>query len=194
MRALRQALASSPDELDDVTLARARRGDADASRAFVRRYERAVFALLSRMLGLAGQKALVEDLAQETFLRAFRALPTFRKEGPARLSTWLLTIATRLALDALRASRPPLEPLELARDVTGHSRADERAERRDAAMAITRAVEALPPEYRAAFLLREVHGLAYEDVARALDIEVGTVKSRLARARAALREALEELK
>src|SRR5260221_14313014 len=70
------------DELDELTLARAQRGDEAAARALVERYQRRVFALLSRMLG--GQRALVEDLAQETFLRVFRALPGFTAAGPAR--------------------------------------------------------------------------------------------------------------
>src|SRR5215470_592892 len=89
-------------ELDDVTLARAQRGEAAAWRALVEHYQRAVFALLSRMLAPSGRAALVEDLAQETFLRAFRALPAFDRGGRARLSTWILTIATRLGIDELR--------------------------------------------------------------------------------------------
>ena len=79
----------APEELDELTLARAQRGDEEACRALVVRYQRALFALLARMLGPRGA---VEDLAQETFLRAFRALPGFDRSGPARLSTWLLTI------------------------------------------------------------------------------------------------------
>lgn len=90
-------------ELDPATLARARNGDPIAFRAFVVRYERPVFALLSRLMGRGRE---VEDLAQETFLRAFRALPGFDPDGPARVSTWLLTIATRLALDARKKRRP----------------------------------------------------------------------------------------
>src|SRR5262245_9009014 len=90
-------------ELDEVTLARAKRGDERACRAFVETYQRQVFALISRLLG---RQPLVEDLAQETFLRAFRALASFDPRGPARLSTWLLTIASRLALDELRRRAP----------------------------------------------------------------------------------------
>src|SRR3954447_21718894 len=87
-------------ELDEVSLARAQRGDRAAQAVLVERYQRPVFALLSRMVGR--DRAAVEDLAQETFLRALRALPRFSLQGPARLSTWILTIATRLALDQLR--------------------------------------------------------------------------------------------
>src|SRR5512143_4044866 len=84
-------------ELDRATLLRCKAGDPMAFRALVARYERPVFALLSRIVGRGPE---VEDLAQETFLRAHRALPRFDLDGPARVSTWLLTIATRLALDA----------------------------------------------------------------------------------------------
>jgi RNA polymerase sigma-70 factor (ECF subfamily) len=194
MLALTQPARTDREELDELAVARAARGEAEACRALVRRYERPVFALLSRLLSRAGRGGLVEDLAQETFLRAFRALPDFRADGPARLSTWLLTIATRLALDALKSRAPALEALELAKAVPSASRTDEPLERASTAHAIARAVEALAPEYRAAFLLREAHELSYEEVARALEIDVGTVKSRLSRARAALRIALEELR
>ena len=91
-------------ELDRCTLDRARALEPVALRAFVARYERPVFALLSRMLGRGPH---VEDLAQETFLRAFRALPAFRPDGTARASTWLLTIATRLASTRARRSGSP---------------------------------------------------------------------------------------
>src|SRR5262245_52508694 len=87
------------EELELGLLARCRERDPAALRAFVERYQRPVFALLSRMLGRVPE---VEDLAQETFLRAFRALPSFDPHGTARPSTWLLTIATRLALDGYR--------------------------------------------------------------------------------------------
>lgn len=178
-------------ELDDLTLARAQRGDEAACRALVVRYQRPVFALLDRLIARVVGRPRVEDLAQETFLRVFRALPRFDLRGTARLSSWILTIATRLALDELR--RRPLPDAHLDDDVPGPSRADESAERRDLGAALSRAVAALSPEQRAVVLLREVHELEYEEIARALDVDVGTVKSRLHRARVALRAALGEL-
>jgi RNA polymerase sigma-70 factor (ECF subfamily) len=184
--------AARPDELDDLTLARAQRGEAPACRALVARYERRVFALLSRMVGRRG-RALVEDLAQETFLRVFRALGGFSPGGAARLSTWILTIATRLALDELARRRPEAEPLSLAL-VDGMPRADGTVEARAVGRAIERAVRGLPPVFQAVFVLREYHGLEYDEIARALELDVGTVKSRLSRARAALRQALEEVR
>jgi RNA polymerase sigma-70 factor (ECF subfamily) len=178
-----------PDELDDVTLARAIAGDRQASDALVERYQVRVFALLARMITGLG-RGVVEDLAQDTFLRVFRHLKKFRTDGPARLSTWILTIAARLAIDELRRRRPtPVAEL----DPAGASRADDNLSRRQIASAIELALADLSPELRAAFLLRELHGLEYAEIAESLGIEIGTVKSRLARARTALRERLAEV-
>ena len=176
-------------ELDEVTLRRAQRGDADAGRALVERYQGPVVALIGRMLG-GVRRSAVEDLAQDTFLAVFDALPRFRTDGAARLSTWILTIATRRAIDELRR-RPPapiaVDDIAPARECT-----DGPTERRQLAAAIDRALADLAPPYRAAFVLRELHGLDYAEVALALGIDLGTVRSRLARARAALRTALAE--
>ncbi len=187
------ATANGAAELDELTLRRAQRGDPAACRQLVERYQRAVFALISRVLGPRRDAALVEDLAQETFLRVFRAIGGFSALGKARLSTWILTIATRLAIDELR-KQPPPAPLDEAVDrVPAAGRADDRARRKRIGDAIGRAVEGLAPEYRAAFVLRAYHDLSYADIARALEVDVGTVKSRLSRAKAALREALAEV-
>ena len=181
-----------PRDLDDVTLARARGGDRQAFRVLVERYERPVFALLGRMLVSAGRESLVEDLAQETFVRVFRNLGSFGADGRTNLAAWILTIAARLAIDELRRRPPRAEPLDgLALDIAADSRTDERSDRRRVAAAIERAVEALSPEFRAVFLLREVHDMDYDEIAHALDLDLGTVKSRLSRARAALRRALQ---
>jgi RNA polymerase sigma-70 factor (ECF subfamily) len=180
----------SEDELDLATLHAARGGDRAAQGVLVVRYQRRVFALLSRLLGPAGRGALVEDLAQETFLRALRALPGFAPDGSARLSTWLLTIATRLALDELRKKplppAPPRALLRLAQPGSGE------ADRGLLLQAVARAVDGLGEEHRAAFLLREAHGLSYQEIGAALSLEPGTVKSRISRAREALRAALED--
>jgi RNA polymerase sigma-70 factor (ECF subfamily) len=182
-------------ELDDVTLARARTGDQAAQTALVERYQRPVFALLWRMVG--PQRALVEDLAQETFLRVLRALQGFDPAGGGRLVTWILTIATRLALDHLRSLNGGVngrDPGAVAGAVpVVLPRPDQDAQRRALAVALVRAVDALAPPFRAAFLLREVQGLSYQEVSEALDVDVGTVKSRLSRARAVLQRALAEV-
>ncbi|MEZ4367734.1 MAG: RNA polymerase sigma factor [Kofleriaceae bacterium] len=177
------------DELDEITLRRAQRGDEAACRALVERYQGPVFALISRMLG-GPRGHRVEDVAQETFLHVFRNLGGFAPLGPARLSTWVLTIATRRAIDELR--RPHLVAPPLLDEVVA-DRAPSAAERATVGQAVAQAVAALSPDHRAAFLLREVHGLEYAEIARALAVDVGTVKSRLARARTALRAALSEV-
>jgi RNA polymerase sigma-70 factor, ECF subfamily len=182
---------AAPAELDELTLRRAQRGEPAACRALVERYQRPVFALLHRMMG-AARRDRVEDLAQETFLSVFRSLGQFAPLGPARLSSWILTIASRRAIDELRRGGEATAALE-GDLVVSPARADDRARRRDLGRRVERAVGELAPEYRAAFLLREMHGLEYAEIARALSIDLGTVKSRLARARAALRASLADL-
>ncbi len=181
-------------ELDEVTLASAQRGSVRAKRALVDRYQRPVLALVARLLRGYGDSALIEDVAQETFLRVFRALPRFDRNGPARLSTWILTIACHRAIDELRRRRLELSPLETgSHELAANDRADENAERRMLARVIDRAIDSLAPEYKATFVLREVHGLEYTEIAEILDVDLGTVKSRLNRARTRLREALGEV-
>jgi RNA polymerase sigma-70 factor (ECF subfamily) len=187
------ALMIAPDQprdLDDLTLAAAKRGDKRAFARLVERFEAPVFGLLGRMLRPSGRESLVDDLAQETFVRVFRALPQFGADGRNKLASWILTIATRVALDELR--RPSrTEPLSPDLCAVSDTRPDRETERRGLGAAIARAVAELSPEQRATFLLREVHGLEYGEIATALGLDIGTVKSRLSRARAALRAALE---
>lgn len=174
------------DELDDVTLARARRGDRAAQAALIDRYAPRVYALLGRLL--VNRPDLVDDLAQDAMLKVLRALPAFDPAGPARLSTWILTVASRTGLDALRRcgrELPLAEELPAARGA-----ADEQLEQRRLAWRVARAIGALPAEQRAVLLLRGYHELEYAEIAAVLGVELGTVKSRLGRARAALRAAL----
>ena len=176
-------------EIDDPTLRLAVAGDRAAARALVELYQVRVFALVSRMLAGRG-RATIEDAAQDTFLQVFRRLGSFAPGGAARLSTWILTIAARRAIDELRKQRPALLA-DIER--TSDARGDDRAIRRELIAAIEAALRELSPELRAAFLLREYHGLDYAAIASALSIDLGTVKSRLSRARAALRERLAEV-
>ncbi|MEM7151983.1 MAG: sigma-70 family RNA polymerase sigma factor [Myxococcota bacterium] len=182
----------SRPEVHDLVLERAQRGDAAACRALVSRHQRRVLGQLRTMLAPVGRAQLAEDLAQETFLRAFRALPRFRGDGRASLATWLVTIATRVALNELRRRPPRLECLDTVSESMRTAEAAV-AERHASAQAIERAVADLSPAYRGAFLLRELHGLDYAEIADVLEIDVGTVKSRLSRARSRLREALAEV-
>jgi RNA polymerase sigma-70 factor, ECF subfamily len=178
----------APD-LDEVTLARAKGGDASARALLIIRYQRAVYSLLWRMLG--PDRELVEDVAQETFLRVLRGLPSFSSRGPARLITWIMTIATRHAIDHLRVRGTHETRACTVRGLhVVLPRPDQDADRRALGVALARAVEALGPRFRAVFLLREMDGLSYEEIADALQMDVGTVKSRLSRARTTLQAAL----
>lgn len=185
------AMLALPGHRDDGEIAhevllRCQAGEPEALRAFVECYQHAVFAVLSRIVGWHSE---VEDLAQETFLRAIRALPAFDANGPARLSTWLLTIATRLALDACR-KRTREQRSSLAAEPASASTPEHEVQRSQLRDAIAWAIDELPGDQRAAFVLAEFHGFAIEEIATALQIRKSTVKTRLFRARAKLSQAL----
>lgn len=173
--------------LDRTVLERCRQQDPMAFRAFVVRHERMVFALLSRMLGHGAE---VEDLAQEAFVRAFRAFPAFDLDGPAKVSTWLLTIAVRLALDARKKRKLAAVPLEAEEVAEPHRTPESALEQRRLGDALSAAAAALPDDQRAAFILSELHGLSLAEIAQALEIPENTVKTRLFRAREKMRAAL----
>jgi RNA polymerase sigma-70 factor (ECF subfamily) len=181
------------DEEERRLVAGCRAQDPVAFRAFVVRHQKMVFALLSRMLGHGPE---VEDLAQETFVRAYRAFPTFDPAGRARPSTWLLTIATRLALDSKKKKRAEVrsidEPDERGRPLEGKITAtpESALESRQLGRAIAEAALALPDDQRAALILAELHGLSLEEIAEALEVPVNTAKTRLFRAREKMRAAL----
>jgi RNA polymerase sigma-70 factor (ECF subfamily) len=181
----------SPDdhgEIDDLTLARARAGDEAARAELVDRYQRRLYALVARMM--VTRPELIDDLAQESFVKVLRGLPQFDPRGPARLSSWILTIATRTCLDALRTKRPTgqCEPETLA----STSDPERETAQRQLGRRVQEAMARLPEEMRAVVILRAYHDFDYEEIATALGLELGTVKSRLGRARVALREALGE--
>jgi RNA polymerase sigma-70 factor (ECF subfamily) len=158
-----------------------------AFRAFVVRYERMVFALLSRMLGRGPE---VEDLAQETFVRAYRAFPGFDPNGAAKPSTWLLTIATRLALDARKKKKLDSGSIDGAEAASTGSTPELSLERRQLGRAIAEAAALLPDDQRAALVLAELHGLSILEIAGVLEIPENTAKTRLFRAREKMRESL----
>lgn len=187
---LSQPRAAEPVELEPVVLRAAQVGDRHAQRMLVVLHQDRVFRLLRRVVAPSGLgDAVIEDLAQDTFVRVFDALPRFDPHGAARLSTWILTFATRLAIDALREGARNIVTLDA--DAT----ADDRSRLGDVedgwrGAALQRAMAKLAPEQRAVFVLREYHGLDYEEIACALDLKPGTVASRLARARESLERAL----
>lgn len=170
-------------EVDDVVLQRARRGDHAAFHTIVDHYEERLRVLAFHMLRDAEQ---MNDAVQDTFVKAYSALPGFRSE--AALGTWLHSICCRVCLDYLRAARvrPAAQPL----DESLADPADE-AERLALRDEVAAALGGLTPEHRAVLLLVDREGHSYSTVAEALEVPVGTVASRLAHARSAFREALE---
>jgi RNA polymerase sigma-70 factor, ECF subfamily len=171
------------EELDQVTLARARRGDEAAFAALVRHYDTGLRSLAYRLLG---DRARMDDALQEAYLSAYRALPRFR--GDSSLGTWLYRIAYNACLDQLKRTRDVVD-LESVRDraQAGGDQIDALSLRQTLAAALT----ALPLEDRAAVLLVDANGFDYRGAAELLGIPEGTVASRLNRARAALRQTLQ---
>ena len=163
-------------------------GDVNAFEKLVTEYEKAVYAIALRMTGNAEDAA---DMTQEAFIKAYNSLQSFR--GDSKFSVWLYRIANNVCLDFLRSrSRKPTVSLsveddegeEAQLDVADESQSPELLlERRLTRDAVRRGLEALPPDYKQVLLLREIQGLSYEEIAAALSIEVGTVKSRIFRAR-----------
>ena len=178
---------SHQGEIDDLTLARARAGEEAALTALVDRYQRRVYSLVARMM--VGRPQMVEDLAQEVFVKVLLGLPRFDARGPARLSTWILTVATRACLDVLRVKRPAAE--DIPASLVSSSDPEAETAQRQMGRRVEAAMGQLPEEMRAVVVLRAYHDLDYDEIASALGLELGTVKSRLGRARIALREVLE---
>ena len=175
---------------DDAQLVdRLRRGDPRAFEELVIAYQHRVFGVALRMLG---SRAEAEEAAQEVFLRAHRAIADFR--GDAKLSTWLYAIASRLCMNRLTSGeRRVLREGEetLARIPSGHASPADELERSERDAALHRAIAELSDERRMVVVLRDLEGLSYEEIASALDLELGTVRSRLHRARMDLKEKLE---
>lgn len=163
-------------------------GDVNAFEKLVLEYEKSVYAITQRMTGNAEDAA---DMTQETFIKAYNSLSSFR--GDSKFSVWLYRIATNVCLDFLRSrSRKPTVSLsmedddgeEVELDIADESQSPERLlERGLTRDAVRRGLNALSPEYRQILLLREIQGLSYEEISDVLTLEVGTVKSRIFRAR-----------
>ncbi len=169
---------------DMELVARAVRGDDGAFSDLVRRHERRVYNIAYRMLGGVED---ARDATQEAFLACYRRLGSFR--GDAAFTTWLHRIAVNASYDALRRRKGlPLGLEEAPEPPPSPDHAEETAGTIDTQRALLR----VGPEHRAVLVLHDVRGLAYEQVADILEVPVGTVKSRLHRARVALARALAE--
>jgi RNA polymerase sigma-70 factor (ECF subfamily) len=173
----------SDGSLAPAVVERARRGDPHAFRQLYEHHVEAVHGFLIRLLRDA---TAAQDALQDTFMRVLRGLPRFDPSGPARLSTWILVIARRVALDALDRRR-----LEHANGRAGDPERGEAVP--DLRIALEAAVAALPAAQRTVFVLYEGTRLSYEEIALVEGVDVGTVKSRLHRARLELKERVEQL-
>jgi RNA polymerase sigma-70 factor (ECF subfamily) len=162
-------------------------GKREALRVLVRCYERRVYAYLSRTLG---PKYSLDDLAQEVFLRAYPSLARFDPEGSAKFSTWLLTIAHHVAVDARRRWRPEGEPLLAEGHATLLPSPEEQLQREQFLAAVAHAVGQLSDEQREVFVLATFHELTIEEIAEVVGTFEATVKTRLFRAKAKLRTLL----
>jgi RNA polymerase sigma-70 factor (ECF subfamily) len=184
--------------IDQKLVARVQRGEKGAFDLLVRKYQHKVAKLVSRFVR---DRAEIEDVTQEAFIRAYRAIGSFR--GESAFYTWLYRIAVNTAKNYLESQgrRPPgsdveaetaeqLEGGELLRDTATperHMLTDE------IAATVRRVLESLPADLRAAITLREIEGLSYEEIAEVMDCPIGTVRSRIFRAREAIDAELKPL-
>ncbi len=179
-------------EVDQQLVERAQRGDKRAFELLVIKYQRKLGRLLSRMVRDPGE---VEDVTQEAFIKAYRALPNFR--GESAFYTWLYRIAINTAKNYLVAlgRRAPTtteydnedaESFDDAEALRDTSTPENLLMGREVATAVNRAVEALPEDLRTAITLREIEGLSYEEIAGVMNCPIGTVRSRIFRAREAI--------
>jgi RNA polymerase sigma-70 factor (ECF subfamily) len=180
----RPAPSRSP-ELDDVTLRRAQQGERAALDRLIERYHGMVHALVWRMACAQGENH-VADLVQDALVRVLQGLARFDPDGPARISTWILTITTRVVLNDRR--RRPFSEAKL--EPSAYIDPETAVADRELVRALANAVAELPEAQRIAFVLREYHDLDYSEIAQLLEVDVGTIKSRLSRARTAVREVL----
>jgi RNA polymerase sigma-70 factor, ECF subfamily len=181
------AVPLSAAQCDDPTLVvRAQEGDTRAFEVLVRRYQRQLYRLAVRMLG---NRSDAEDAVQDAFVAAWRRLSGFR--GDAAFSSWMYRIVINRCLKLLRARRPALS----LDDVSDHPTSDRdcpehRAESHDRAAALHRALQDLPADQRVCWLLRDLHGLSYDDIAVIVGTSPDSVRGRLYRARRTLAEVM----
>jgi RNA polymerase sigma-70 factor (ECF subfamily) len=183
-------------EVDQQLVERAQRGDKSAFELLVVKYQRKLIRLLSRFIR---DPTEVEDVAQEAFIKAYRALPSFR--GDSAFYTWLYRIGINTAknyLVAMGRRAPTVSEIESADSegseesgqVPDYNTPENELMSRQIAETVNRAVEDLPEELRTAITLRELEGLSYEDIAAIMNCPIGTVRSRIFRAREAIAEKL----
>jgi len=195
-------VAAADVDADALLVARVKQGDVRAFEMLVVKYQRRIERLIGRMVR---DTDLVQDIAQETFIRAYRALPKFR--GDSAFYTWLYRIAVNSAKKALSdMKRDPLV-LESSRALNEDGDETSRVENelsdgetpegvlasKEIAAAVNSAIDALSDDLRQAITLREIEGLSYEEIAEVMNCPIGTVRSRIFRAREAIAQRLKPL-
>jgi RNA polymerase sigma-70 factor (ECF subfamily) len=179
---------------DEELVARSQGGDMDSFNQLVMRWERPIYALAYRTIG---REEDARDVCQETFLRAFRALKGFK--GQAKFSSWLYRIALNLCRDWIRRERRQpvaqapegVDLIELASEATPTETIEDLVARQEIGQAVARAMAALPEEQRTAIILKEYHGLTFQEIADMLDCPLSTVKTRLYQGLTVLRRQLD---
>lgn len=195
------APGDKPSDTDTVLVARTVAGDKKAYELLVIKYERRIQRLIGRMVR---DVDLVEDIAQETFIRAYRALAQFR--GDAQFYTWLYRIAVNTAKKALmELKRDPTvsenafksgdddETSPLENELTNAETPEAILASKEIAEMVNAAMAALPEDLRQAITLREIEGLSYEEISEMMNCPIGTVRSRIFRAREAISEKVKPL-
>jgi RNA polymerase sigma-70 factor (ECF subfamily) len=186
-------------DIDRQLVARAQRGDKQAFEMLVEKYQRKLARLLSRFIR---DPAEVEDVTQEAFIKAYRALPAFR--GDSAFYTWLYRIGINTAKNYLMAlgRRAPTSTEVEAEEAEGFEEGEQLRDintpesvllSNEIAETVNSTIEQLPEELRRAIQMREIEGMSYEDIAQAMDCPIGTVRSRIFRAREAIAERLRPL-
>ncbi len=183
---------------DKVLVRRVQQGEKEAFDLLVLKYQHRLIKLISRYIR---DSAEVYDVAQESFLKAYRALPNFR--GDSAFYTWLYRIAINTAKNHLvsQSRRPPDSDVDSseAEQFDGESELKEYATpermllKEEIERTVIDAIEQLPPDLRTAITLRELEGMSYEEIAQTMDCPIGTVRSRIFRAREAINKRLEPL-
>jgi RNA polymerase sigma-70 factor (ECF subfamily) len=189
----------SERDVDQLLVERAQRGEKRAFELLVEKYQRKLARLLSRLVRDPGE---VEDVTQEAFIKAYRALPSFR--GDSAFYTWLYRIGINTAKNYLVAMgrRTPTSTEVDAEEAEGYEDGEQLRDintpeslllTREIGTTVNSAIESLPEELRSAIQLRELEGMSYEEIAKLMDCPIGTVRSRIFRAREAIAEQLRPL-
>ena len=180
---------------DEELVAQSMRGDTESFDQLIVRWERPIYALAYRVIG---REEEARDVVQETFLRAYRGIGNFR--GQAKFSSWIYRIALNLCRDWIRKERrTPISPVpegvdlaEMAAERGPAESIEELVARHDLSRVVAKAMEQLPEEQRTAIILKEYHGLTFQEIADLLDCPLSTVKTRLYQGLSVVRRQLEE--